>query len=181
MLVCSYLVCFIIVVYFERIEGYFSIPTSVSTSKISSSIPTAVPRRMKISRELASSSSSSSSPYYSTAAAIPQASWYTAAELWHVGLPSIEMSRSGYLPDRCIISTTDHILEKSDAYFYQDGHIVSDSKNHTVGVVIDISKAGDQNEALALVGSVEWIVLQFSPGAWQMIPVENMVTNRYFV
>ena len=42
------------------------------------------------------------------------------AELWHYGLPSVEVIKAGYLPDRCIITSTDHVVQKSTDYFYLD-------------------------------------------------------------
>ena len=43
-----------------------------------------------------------------------------------------------------------------------------------LGALAEVSSASGQDAALALVGSVDWIVLRCI-GSWQMIPVENLI------
>ena len=64
------------------------------------------------------------------------------AELWHYGLPSVEVIKAGYLPDRCIITSTDHVVQKSTDYFYldNDNKRLLNGMNQVAGVVVYISK-----------------------------------------
>ena len=160
----------------EQAEGFFNYPT---TTTVASSGSISKETKMMISPSPSPSSSSSRTPAYGPVSPALPSSPYSLAELWHIGLPSLEMSKAGYLPDRCIITNADHILERSEAYFYQDGHKILDNDSRIVGIVVYIGEAEDQHKALALVGSVEWIVLRFEAGAWQMIPVENLVSATY--
>jgi 3-dehydroquinate synthase II len=62
--------------------------------------------------------------------------------------------------------------------FYQDGSLLKDAAtNQTVGVKILLEDATGQEQAMAALGSVEWILLSSSPqsSSWQMIPAENLI------
>ena len=47
-----------------------------------------------------------------------------------------------------------------------------DQSGRVVGASLTLDSVADQNRALSLVGSVEWIALRCT-GTWKMIPVEN--------
>ena len=49
-----------------------------------------------------------------------------------------------------------------------------DKSGKIIGAMIEIGSATGQNQALSLVGSVEWIIIDCTT-SWQMIPVENLI------
>ena len=48
-----------------------------------------------------------------------------------------------------------------------------EKNNETIGLMINISSENDQNDALSLIGSVNWILLKCDN--WKMIPCENLI------
>lgn len=60
----------------------------------------------------------------------------------------------------------------SEKDFFTDGsHVMCN--NQLVGSVVTLDGEASQNYARSLVGSVEWLVLEFSD--WSMIPIENLL------
>ena len=55
----------------------------------------------------------------------------------------------------------------------EDGKLLE--KGRVIGKVIDASTAQGQDEGLAAVGSVEWILAESSDENWKMIPAENLI------
>lgn len=64
-------------------------------------------------------------------------------------------------------------LPQSRLLSNKDGKIF-DKLDRVVGATLTLETAADQNRALSLVGSVEWIALRCT-GTWKMIPVENLI------
>ena len=63
-------------------------------------------------------------------------------------------------------------LTDSEKDFFTDGsHVMCN--NQLVGSVVTLDGEASQNYARSLVGSVEWLVLEFSD--WSMIPIENLL------
>ena len=63
--------------------------------------------------------------------------------------------------------------ESKNSYdFFSDGHRLM-FKQNVVGAFITVNSEERQEYARSLVGSVEWLVLDFSD--WSMIPIENLV------
>lgn len=60
----------------------------------------------------------------------------------------------------------------SEIDFFTDGHRLMRS-NQLVGSLVMLDGEASQNHARSLVGSVEWLVLEFSD--WSMIPIENLL------
>ena len=56
--------------------------------------------------------------------------------------------------------------------FFSDGHRLM-FKQNVIGAFITVDSEESQEYARSLVGSVEWLVLDFSD--WSMIPIENLV------
>ena len=56
--------------------------------------------------------------------------------------------------------------------FFSDGHRLM-FKQNVIGAFITVNSEENQEYARSLVGSVEWLVLDFSD--WSMIPIENLV------
>ena len=56
--------------------------------------------------------------------------------------------------------------------FFSDGHRLM-FKQNVIGAFITVNSEESQEYARSLVGSVEWLVLDFSD--WSMIPIENLV------
>lgn len=57
----------------------------------------------------------------------------------------------------------------------QNKHKISDpTTGRHLGAIVEVSSAIDQNSALSLVGSVDWIALRCTSN-WKMIPVENLI------
>jgi 3-dehydroquinate synthase II len=71
-----------------------------------------------------------------------------------------------------LTSTSDR---KKSCWMVQDGHrlIHSKEEDKTVGIVVELQDAAGQEEAMAALGSVEWILV--SSGGWKMIPAENLI------
>lgn len=61
---------------------------------------------------------------------------------------------------------------KNSNDFFSDGHRLM-FKQNVVGAFITVNSEERQEYARSLVGSVEWLVLDFSD--WSMIPIENLV------
>ena len=53
-------------------------------------------------------------------------------------------------------------------------HRLLNKDGQLVGTVVNITSAKGQQEALAAIGSVQWIVA-FTTGEWRMIPAENLI------
>ena len=63
-------------------------------------------------------------------------------------------------------------LTDSEKDFFTDGsHVMCN--NQLVGSVVTLDGEASQNYARSLVGSVEWLVLEFAD--WSMIPIENLL------
>jgi 3-dehydroquinate synthase class II len=52
---------------------------------------------------------------------------------------------------------------------------IFDKQSRAIGAIIEVDSGSDQNAALSLIGSVEWIALRCT-GKWTMIPVENLIS-----
>uniref|UniRef100_A0A7S3V4H9 3-dehydroquinate synthase n=1 Tax=Chaetoceros debilis TaxID=122233 RepID=A0A7S3V4H9_9STRA len=59
---------------------------------------------------------------------------------------------------------------------FESGIVLDSKTGNTVGKLVDLEDAAGQDEAMAALGSVEWIVVQTSVATnWQMIPAENLI------
>ena len=73
-------------------------------------------------------------------------------------------------------SVIDSISDKlpQSRFLYNRDEKLFDKSGKVVGASLSLDSVIDQNRALSLVGSVEWIVLRCT-GTWKMIPVENLI------
>jgi len=90
-------------------------------------------------------------------------------EVWLDWRPSIESSGSSFEGiDRNLFSK----YSDSQLDFFCDGNRLM-CQNQLIGSVVLIDDQASQEHARSLVGSVEWLVLEFSD--WSMIPIENLL------
>lgn len=71
------------------------------------------------------------------------------------------------------LSDTDETVSTA-CYAVDSQRRLIQNDNKIVGKVVDVSTKDGQDEALAAVGSVEWILTDCS-GDWKMIPAENLI------
>ena len=90
-------------------------------------------------------------------------------EVWIDERHSIEYSSSNY--DGISRRVLNQESENSNDFF-SDGHRLM-FKQNVIGAFITVDSEESQEYARSLVGSVEWLVLDFSD--WSMIPIENLV------
>lgn len=81
--------------------------------------------------------------------------------------------------DRWIL-TSDDVLQNSscDEIFRVDGKRLKSTKDNTVmGAIVRLNDSSGQEEALAVLGSVEWLLVEVDSleSSWQMIPAENII------
>jgi 3-dehydroquinate synthase II len=90
-------------------------------------------------------------------------------EVWIDERHSIEYSGVGHDGINRRLSTKD---SKKPNDFFSDGNRLM-SKQSIVGALITVNSEERQEYARSLVGSVEWLVVDFTD--WSMIPIENLV------
>ena len=90
-------------------------------------------------------------------------------EVWLDNRTSIESSGSSFEGiDRILFSKySDSLLD-----FFSDGNRLM-CHDRLIGSIVTIDSESSQEYARSLVGSVEWLVLEFSD--WSMIPIENLL------
>ena len=90
-------------------------------------------------------------------------------EVWLDNRTSIESSESSFEGvDRILFSKhSDSLLD-----FFRDGNRLM-CHDRLIGSIVTIDSESSQEYARSLVGSVEWLVLEFSD--WSMIPIENLL------
>ena len=61
----------------------------------------------------------------------------------------------------------DHLYQRESTMMIGD---------HLFGAHLQISRGEDQSKGIALMGSVDWLVVEFED--WSMIPLENLIAAR---
>ena len=104
--------------------------------------------------------------------------WWDGRSMSH-GDVLHQMSVAGEAPDVLLLDDHNSIpqKEKLPPILIQDGNQLKDGADKIVGVVIHLIEddPSGQEQALAVIGSVEWILVLASSSSWQMIPAENLI------
>ena len=119
----------------------------------------------------------------------------TPLQVWFDGRPEKEeksatppldlLEKLEESPDALIVSNAQHMDKGGDTTtsnlpfrsINADNNRLMDEKDKIVGIVIEISNAKQQQDAMAAMGSVEWILVQQgkTEDGWKMIPAENLI------
>jgi hypothetical protein len=70
-------------------------------------------------------------------------------------------------------SQCDVIIGDDGGFTVEHGKLMNDVR--LVGKVIDVSTAEGQDEGVAAIGSVEWVLAESAAKEWKMIPAENLI------
>lgn len=86
------------------------------------------------------------------------------------------------VPVDCILTNNGVVLNSEDPIntsqtteLFNNMGKIFDKQSRAIGAIIEVDSGSDQNSALSLIGSVEWIALRCT-GKWTMIPVENLIS-----
>lgn len=108
-------------------------------------------------------------------------------EIWWDGrdnsleLPKILSENVGNSVDRWIV-TDDDISHKSaenasEIFLANGNQLKNKDENSVVGAIVRLKDSSGQEQALAVLGSVEWLLMEVESleSSWQMIPAENII------